>query len=106
MMSQNVIEIVKFKLAPGVSEQDFLPLNDAFQTFIDKQSGLLYRSLAKQPNNQGYIDVIYWQSMEDSKRTAEAFNNSTVCMDFLTLIDKQSVDMTHHMIIAQSTCSG
>ncbi|WP_105169848.1 hypothetical protein [Pseudoalteromonas sp. T1lg23B] len=105
-MSQNVIEIVKFKLAAGVSEQDFLPLNDAFQTFIAAQSGLLYRSLAKQPDNQGYIDVIYWQSMEDSKRAAEAFNHSAVCMDFLTVIDKQSVVMTHNMIIAQSTCTG
>ncbi|CAM4198459.1 antibiotic biosynthesis monooxygenase family protein [Pseudoalteromonas byunsanensis] len=105
-MSQNVVEIVKFKLAPGVSEQDFLPLNEAFQAFIAEQPGLLYRSLAKQPDNHGYIDVIYWQSMEDSKRTAEAFNNSAACMDFLALIDKDSVVMTHNMIIAQSACTG
>ncbi|MBD1582852.1 antibiotic biosynthesis monooxygenase family protein [Pseudoalteromonas sp. S16_S37] len=105
-MSQNVFEIVEFKLANGVSEADFLPLSDAFQKFLTQQPGFMYRSLATQQDNEGYVDISYWQSAQDLDNCEQAFNSSTVCKEFVALIDKDSIVMTRHAIIAQTSCNG
>ena len=50
-MPNNIIEVVSFSLAKGITEQDFMTANAQFETFLNAQSGLLYRSLAKQQNS-------------------------------------------------------
>ncbi|CAH9049863.1 hypothetical protein PSECIP111951_00058 [Pseudoalteromonas holothuriae] len=104
-MSQNVFEIVEFKLVQGVSESDLMPLSDAFQAFLQEQPGFLYRSLATHQNGNGYVDVSYWQSIEDLNMVEKAFKESEACIAFLKVIDEQSVTMTQHNIIAQTQCS-
>ncbi|NOU49879.1 hypothetical protein HG263_04930 [Pseudoalteromonas sp. JBTF-M23] len=105
-MSQNIFEIVEFKLTDGASEADFLPLSDAFQNFLAQQPGFMYRSLATQQDKQGYVDISYWQSAQDLELCEKAFNESSVCKAFLTMIEKDSVLMTRHAIVAQTSCNG
>ncbi|BBN83594.1 hypothetical protein PA25_35790 [Pseudoalteromonas sp. A25] len=105
-MSDNVFEIVEFKLAEGVSEADFLPLSNAFESFLAQQPGFMYRSLARGNNKAGYVDISYWQSAQDLEQCEKAFEGSTVCKEFMTVIDSESVVMTRHAIIAQTQCNG
>jgi hypothetical protein len=100
-MTTDIIEMVTFALAEGVTEQDFMTANAQFETFLNAQTGLLYRSLAKQHNSKLYIDVIYWASLHDATRVQQAFYDSPECQRLIEYIDKDTVELTHSQVIAQ-----
>ncbi|KAF7764221.1 hypothetical protein PCIT_b0157 [Pseudoalteromonas citrea] len=104
-MTNPIIEVVTFALAEGVTEQDFMSANSQFETFLNAQSGLLYRSLAKQQNSALYIDVIYWETLHDATRVQQAFYDSPECQSFIKYIDKDTVELTHNRVIAQTECN-
>ncbi len=104
-MTNNVIEIVNFKLADHVTECDFAAANIAFQSYIDSQSGVIYRSLAKQKEEKIYVDIVYFETMEDAERIQKEFFENEICQQFATLIDKQSVILEHYNVIAQTPCN-
>ncbi|MBE0370768.1 hypothetical protein [Pseudoalteromonas aurantia] len=104
-MTTNIIEVVKFELASGVTEQDFMLANEEFETFLNAQPGLLYRSLAKQQNSSVYIDVVYWNTLNDATRVQQAFYDSPHCKKFMQLINEDSVELTHNRVIAQTACT-
>ena len=103
-MPNNIIEVVSFSLAKGITEQDFMTANAQFETFLNAQSGLLYRSLAKQQNSTLYLDVIYWETLHDATRVQQAFYDSPECQNFIKYIDKDTVELTHNRVIAQTEC--
>jgi hypothetical protein len=104
-MTNNVIEIVNFKLASGISAQTLTEANNAFQVFIDQQPGVLYRSFAKQANSDLYIDVVYFASLEDAQRVEQAFHETPVCQQFASLIEKDSVILERYHTLSQTPCN-
>lgn len=105
-MTNNVIEIVNFKLANGVTEQTLSEVNDAFQQFIDQQPGVLYRSFAKQANSDLYIDVVYFESLEAALRVEQAFYETPVCQQFANVIEKDSMILERYHTLSQTPCNG
>ena len=103
-MSTNVIEIVNFKLLETTQQDEFSAANDALQQFLNTQTGVLYRSLAKQQNDEIYVDVAYFATREDAKRVQEAFYENEVCQQFAKLIEKESVILEHYDIVSQTPC--
>ena len=104
-MSNHIIEVVKFELADGVTEQDIMAANEGLESFLNDQPGLLYRSFAKQQNSEIYIDIVYWDTLNDATRVQQAFYDSPQCQQFIKLIDQNSVALTHNRIIAQTGCT-
>jgi hypothetical protein len=102
-MSQ-VVELVHFKLNDGVSDESFLQSNAKFETFINAQQGMLYRSLCKSESSETFIDIVYWQSMDDAKNAQNAFFESDHCKAFMEDINKESVSLEHVNVLAQSQC--
>ncbi|WMN61963.1 hypothetical protein NI389_19370 (plasmid) [Pseudoalteromonas xiamenensis] len=96
------LEVITFKLKAGVSEQDFYAVHEAFRAFLDAQTGLLYRTLAKHPENETFIDIIYWQSKADIAKVEESFYDDARCKALMDIVDSESVVMSQNEIIAQS----
>ena len=103
-MSNNAIEIVQFKLQGNADLVQFEAANAAFQSFIDQQSGVLYRSLAKQANKHSYVDVVYFETMADAKRIGDAFMENPICQQFTKLIDKDTVKLERYNAVSQTPC--
>ncbi|ESP94801.1 MULTISPECIES: hypothetical protein [Pseudoalteromonas] len=104
-MTQNIIEIVTFKLNSGVTIEQLLEKSAAFEEFAEKQKGFIYRSLAQQANTDTFIDISYWECMEDNQHMQRAFEEVEVCKAFCALVDKESVGISHHGILQQSECT-
>ncbi|MCG9757625.1 MULTISPECIES: hypothetical protein [Pseudoalteromonas] len=105
-MQQNVVEIVKFKLALGATESDIMDVNPAFTEWVEQQPGLLYRSLTKDSQTGEYLDIIYWQSMEHAKAVSAQFPKTEVCQRLTQYIDSESVTISHSNVLSQTPCSG
>lgn len=103
-MSNNAIEIVQFKLQENADMAQFNAANHAFQTYIDQQPGVLYRSLAKQSDKDLYVDVVYFETMADAKRVGEAFMENEICQQFAQLIEKDSVILERYNALSQTPC--
>ncbi|MCE2596458.1 hypothetical protein K6Y31_16805 [Motilimonas cestriensis] len=94
----SVIEMVSFKLAAGVTEQDFMAAVARSQKPIAQLAGFQYRSLSYNAEQQRWTDIYYWQSMTAAKAADEAFMSSVDCQALIALTDKDSVVMQHQEV--------
>jgi hypothetical protein len=85
-----VIEMTRFRLAPGVGENEFCRADKALQEdFAYQQPGLLRRTTAR--NDEGWIVIDLWRSDEDADRCAERWESDPAVAAFMALIDRSSV---------------
>jgi hypothetical protein len=90
-----VLELVVFTLNEGVSREQFLGTNDAVSTWISNQPGFISRELSYDAEGDRWIDVLWWDSMENAAAAAELAITSESCMPMFALIDMESVLMLH-----------
>jgi hypothetical protein len=90
-----VLELVVFKLHEGVSRDQFLGTNDAVATWISKQPGFISRELSYDADGDRWIDVIWWETMENAGAAAELAMTSESCVPMFALIDMESALMLH-----------
>ncbi len=96
-----VIELVHFKLVQGITQADFLKFNHNFETCLQSQPGMLYRSLCISDDTQAYIDIVYWQSIEKANMAREAISKSKNCQPFINAIEITSVLLDRLSILSQ-----
>ncbi|MDK1287573.1 antibiotic biosynthesis monooxygenase family protein [Pseudoalteromonas umbrosa] len=101
-MKQNIIEIVTFKLMEGVSTEQILEKSADFEEFVAKQPGFLYRSLAHQADTDTFVDISYWETLEDNKKMQAVFEEAPACKAYCALVDKESVGISHHNVVTKS----
>ena len=90
-----VLELVVFKLNEGVSRDEFLATNDTVSSWISRQPGFLSRDLSYDPEGDRWIDVLWWETMEDAAAAAELALSSESCAPMFSLIDMGSTLMLH-----------
>lgn len=91
--SKLVIEWAEFELIEGVSEETLLKASEEVQnTFLKNQKGFVKRELLKGANNT-WVDLVYWESMEDAQRAVKNVANSPACLAYFQLM--VSVDPDH-----------
>ena len=90
-----VLELVVFKLNDGVSRDEFLATNDPVSTWISRQPGFISRDLSFDAEGDRWIDVIWWESLEDAGAVAELALSSESCAPMFALIDMESMLMLH-----------
>jgi hypothetical protein len=90
-----VLELVVFKLNEGVSREQFLGTNDAVSSWIGKQPGFLSRDLSYDAEGDRWVDVLWWESMEEARAAAEKAMTSESCTPMFGLIDMESTLMVH-----------
>lgn len=93
--AEKVLELVVFKLTDGVSREQFLGTNDAVSTWISRQPGFVSRELSYDADGNRWIDLIWWESMEQAGAAAKLAMTSESCTPMFALIDKESMLMLH-----------
>ena len=91
----NVLELVVYKLNEGVSREQFLGTNDAASTWISTQPGFISRDLVYDGAGDRWVDVIWWETMENATAAAELSTTSQSCAPMFALIDIDSALMLH-----------
>jgi hypothetical protein len=94
-MEERVLELVVYKLNDGVTREEFLGTNDAVSSWISKQPGFLSRELAYDADGDRWVDVIWWETMENAHAAAELSQTSESCTPMFGLIDMESALMLH-----------
>jgi hypothetical protein len=90
-----ILELVVFELNDGVSREQFLGTNDAVSTWIAKQPGFISRELSYDAEGDRWIDLIWWESLENAGAAAELAMSSESCAPMFALIDMESMLMLH-----------
>jgi hypothetical protein len=90
-----VLELVVYSLNEGVSREQFLRTNDAVSTWIAKQSGFISRDLVYDSDGDRWVDVVWWETMEQAHAASEAATTSESCQPMFALIQMDSALMLH-----------
>jgi len=86
-----MIEIMRFRLAPGADEAAFLATDKRVQTeFAYRQPGLLRRTTAR-GEDRSWIVIDLWRSVQDADACAARWGDEPVTAEFVALIDQGSV---------------
>lgn len=93
-----VLEIATFSLAANVSEEHFMAAAEASNGALITLPGFLGRRLAKATDGT-WIDIAEWRDEASAKRAAEMFHRLSQAEVFCSMIDTNSVKMSHHRII-------
>lgn len=95
-----VLEVVTFRLAPGVAEADFLAAARATEAPLRAQEGFLSRHLTRSDAGE-WTDHVAWASLSQAKTAAEVVMAKPAFGPFLTAIDGATVRMRHDPILLQ-----
>lgn len=100
-MSNPVLEIVKVKLKPGIDEGSFMEEAKKFHdSWLAKQPGFQKRVTLKSPEGE-WVDILWWDSMEDAKATAEKVMQEPSAGAWFGMMDESTVSMYHGEIVEE-----
>ena len=96
MSKKFIVEITQFKLVDGVTEESFLQdATNVQKGFLEKQAGYAgTRQLLKGDAGE-WVDIVYWESLENAQKAQEAAMGSKTCMPMFQKIDPSSIKMLH-----------
>jgi heme-degrading monooxygenase HmoA len=93
---QKVMELVVFKLNPGVNTTAFKEAVDEMNKVLKRDiPGFLERSLLHTPDEDQWVDVIYWSTMEQALGAFEIVEKKREFEVFASFIDMQQTSMYH-----------
>ena len=93
--TEKVLELVVFKLAAGVSREQFLGTVDAVSAWISGQPGFISRELCHDAEGDRWIEVVWWSTMGDARAAPELAMTSGSCAPMFGSIDMESALMLH-----------
>lgn len=93
-MSSPTVELVQFRLKPGVDEGAFLMAVADTQAAITRLPGYLKRELLKNADGL-WVDLVYWRSNTEALAAAEAFGAMPEVALFASMIDATQLTMLH-----------
>jgi heme-degrading monooxygenase HmoA len=87
-----VIEVVVFRLQSPALTQDFLVAIEETTAMLKNQPGFLSRSIG-QSEGEEWVDILYWESVEDAKSSVTSFQNESAGKHF-----SECIDPTHFQV--------
>ena len=98
---KNALEVAIYKIKSDVSDADFIKAATSMEEhFAKKQKGFIKRTFAKSESSE-WVDVIYWETMNDALKASEAAMKSTFCAPMFGMLNEASVKMFHFEILSQ-----
>ena len=95
MAGGKVLELVVYKLNEGVSRERFLETNEPVSKWIAAQPGFVSRDLVHDPDGDRWVDVIWWDTLDQARAAAELAMSSESCLPMFSLIEMDSALMLH-----------
>jgi hypothetical protein len=90
-----VLELVVFRLKDGATREQLLGTVDAVSAWARQQPGFVSRQLSQATEDDRWIDVVWWESLEHASAAADAAMSSDSCAPMFALIDEESTLMLH-----------
>jgi hypothetical protein len=91
-----VIEILRFRLAPGVDEAEFLAADKRLQTeFAYQQPGLLRRTAGRGPEGE-WVVIDLWQTPADADQCDGVWGQDEVSEHFQSLVDRSTMQVNRY----------
>lgn len=100
-MNTEVIEVVTFRLAPGVEDAAFLNEAEKVNTFLRGCDGFRRRRLSKSPDGL-WLEHVEWHSMADAKKASDALMTVEELKPFLAAIDMKATEIRHDALMLQA----
>ena len=95
-MSSNVIEIVTFKLKPGVTQEQYL---EKYQPVLEKvlKENSDFVSLQNLYDSESGMmaNYVVWKSLEEAKKANAEFMKNPIVAEWFGLIEQSSIQMNH-----------
>ena len=92
----DVIEVVTFRLNPGVSIAEFAPIDKAVELeHISKQPGFVSRESAFSADNECLV-VVHWRSEKYADASIATFNTAPAAAMFMSKIDASTMSMKRY----------
>lgn len=93
------MEFATFRLKEGVTEARLVELSNQVESeFLSQQEELVFHFLVRGENGT-YADVAVASSQEKAEEYCQQWLSNKVALEYLELIDKESVNMTFWMRI-------
>lgn len=89
------VEIVRFRLAPGVSRDTFLAAAAATMPALCRFEGFVGRTLSEAEDGS-WMDHVQWESAALAQRAMEQSMTTEALLPFLQAIDPESLVLTYH----------
>jgi antibiotic biosynthesis monooxygenase (ABM) superfamily enzyme len=94
MSTQPILEVVLFKLAPGVDAAEFQAAATAVQSWLETVPGYIRRELAASAEGQ-WVDIVHWASLDEAMQAADAIMATPEGQAFGAMIEPTSIQMLH-----------
>ena len=91
-MNTNVVEIVKWKSAPGVSDQAMIEAAKALVPDLMSIGGFIEKTLYK--NGDEWVDIYYWETTEDAHLSNERMAGKESLGKLFSLVQPETVSIT------------
>lgn len=89
-----VIEMARARLSPGVDPQAFLQLSDDLLPTLQSLPGFIRRELWQMEDGE-WVDILYWESLEDALNAAEIFPTFQGAQSLMEVLDLSTLTMQH-----------
>lgn len=94
MSDKSIVEVVLFRLNPGVDETEFLAASAGVELFLRGTGGFIQRELLQNEEGQ-WVDVVHWRSQAEAYAAAEKIMSDPRGQKFGAFIDPSSITMLH-----------
>lgn len=91
-MNTNVVEIVKWKSAPGVTDQAMIEAALSLVPDLKSIGGFIDKTLYK--NGDEWVDIYYWETTEDAHRSNERMAGKESLGKLFSLVQPETVSIT------------
>jgi hypothetical protein len=89
-----VLEIVHFRVKPGVSDADVCAASAETQAWLSNAPGYLARELSKNEEGQ-WIDIVHWRTLAEAQQAAQQIMQEPCAANFMALLDPEQISMHH-----------
>lgn len=97
-MSGIAVEIVRFRLIAGVSEDELLAASNIMMKELGSLDGFIDRELLRKDDGS-WIDMLHWKDMDYAIRATEEALKLPLCLEYFKLIDESSMEMEHYSVM-------
>lgn len=93
-----IAEIVTFELKEGVSDADYLALNQNSHAYISYSRGFVSRRLSKSADGR-WTDYTVWQSLDDAQAAQAGFMAQEFAPAMVGAINGETLRMEHQQVL-------
>lgn len=91
-MNTNVVEVVKWKSAPGVTDQVMIEAARGLVPDLKSLGGFITKTLYK--NGDEWVDIYYWETTEEAHLSNERMAGKESFGKLFSLVQRETVSIT------------